>query len=87
MIVIMREYRIAAVLADQYQHLCSGNHARWLISVGQTEKNSMRANVFRFDPESGPCPIRSALRICANTRLMHRSKNASLLDHLVGARE
>ena len=33
--------------------------------LGQTEKNSMRANVFRFDPESGPCPVRSALRICA----------------------
>src|SRR6266566_351023 len=31
--------------------------------MGQTEKNSMRANVFRFDPESGPCPIQTALRI------------------------
>src|SRR5216683_5803930 len=32
---------------------------------GQTEKNSVRANVFRVAPESGPCSMQSALRICA----------------------
>jgi hypothetical protein len=32
--------------------------------LGQTEKNSVRANVFRVTPESGPCSMQSALRIC-----------------------
>ena len=33
---------------------------------GQTEKNSLRAHVFRFATELGHCPMQSALRICAN---------------------
>src|SRR5271156_5855074 len=42
--------------------------------MGQTAKNSQRAYVFRFAPELGHCATRSALRICARSRLMHRSK-------------
>src|SRR5258707_11917445 len=34
-------------------------------SIGQTAKNSVRAYVFRVAPESGPCSIEAALRICA----------------------
>jgi hypothetical protein len=40
---------------------------------GQIEKNSMRAKVFRFAPESGPCARQSALRICATFGLTQRS--------------
>lgn len=36
--------------------------------LGQTEKNSLRANVFRVAPESGLCSMQSALRICAVIR-------------------
>jgi hypothetical protein len=43
--------------------------------LGQTEKNSMRANVFRFAPESGPCAMQSAVRICANKRLHSLGSN------------
>jgi hypothetical protein len=32
--------------------------------LGQAEKNSMRAYVFRFAPEPGHCSTWSALRIC-----------------------
>jgi len=31
-------------------------------ALGQTEKNSVRANVARFAPKSGPCSMRSTLR-------------------------
>src|SRR5260370_42612909 len=49
--------------------------ALWLMTaLGQTEKNSVRANVFRVAPDSGHCSMQSALRICANRRLIHRSK-------------
>jgi hypothetical protein len=42
------------------------NKPAWATTaVGQTEKNSVRANVFRVTPESGHCSIQSALRICA----------------------
>jgi hypothetical protein len=34
---------------------------------GQTEKNSIRAYVFRFALELGHCLMQSALRICANS--------------------
>src|ERR1700674_3562614 len=34
--------------------------------LGQTEKNSVRAYVFRFALELGHCSMPSALRICAN---------------------
>ena len=44
---------------------------------GQTEKNSLRAYVFRFATELGHCPMQSALRIFAITR------HSLLLDHLV----
>jgi hypothetical protein len=36
--------------------------------MGQTEKNSVRANVFRVAPDSGHCSTQSALRICAKRR-------------------
>jgi hypothetical protein len=36
--------------------------------VGQTEKNSVRANVFRFALELGYRVMVSALRICATRR-------------------
>ena len=53
---------------------------------GQTEKNSMRAYVFRFAPELGHCPKRSALRICAKKRLYNTFRTTgrrqhSVLDH------
>src|SRR6266487_3717066 len=53
--------------------------------VGQTEKNSVRAYVFRFALELGHCSTQSALRICATTGLTQRSKK--LLDHLVRGRD
>jgi hypothetical protein len=37
-------------------------------SIGQTQKNSVRANVFRFALKLGHCPMKSALRICADIR-------------------
>jgi hypothetical protein len=43
---------------------------------GQTEKNSVRAIVFRFAPESGPYSMRSALLICAMNRQMARASCA-----------
>jgi len=42
--------------------------------VGQTEKNPVRAKVFRFALELRHRAMLSARRICANKRLMHRSK-------------
>ena len=36
--------------------------------LGQTEKNSLRANVFRVTPESGHCFMQSACLKCARTR-------------------
>jgi len=42
-------------------------------ALGQTEKNSMRANVFGFAPESGLPSMLPALRFRARRRLMHRS--------------
>jgi hypothetical protein len=39
---------------------------RSMSAMGQTEKNSVRAEVFRIAPESGPCAIQSVLRICAS---------------------
>ena len=55
--------------------------------MGQTEKNSVRAYVFRFALKLGHCSTHSACLKGANCRLMHRSKYASSLDHLVGAGE
>jgi hypothetical protein len=43
--------------------------------LGQTEKNSLRANVFRFALELGHQVMMSALRICARTRLVQRSSD------------
>jgi hypothetical protein len=37
-------------------------------SIGQSEKNSVRANVFRFALELGHRVMMSALRICAGSR-------------------
>lgn len=42
--------------------------------MGQNAKYSVRADVFRFASELGHCSMRSALRICANSRLMRRDK-------------
>src|ERR1700757_2448300 len=44
---------------------------------GQTEKHSVRANVFQVAPESGPCSMQSALRIGANKR-HHLSDGATV---------
>src|ERR1700681_5120034 len=52
------------------------------IHLGQTEKNSVRANVFRVTPESGHCSIQSACRKRARNGLMHRGRSHSF-DHLV----
>src|ERR1700704_6021262 len=39
----------------------SGGRADWPMSLlGQIEKNSLRANVFRVTPESGHCSMQSA---------------------------
>ena len=45
--------------------LCTGNSA--MSQLGQTEKNSVRANVFRVAPESGHCSMQSACLKGANT--------------------
>jgi hypothetical protein len=47
--------------------------ARLMSPSGQTEKNSVRAYVFRFALELGHCSMQSPLRICAISSLMHRS--------------
>ena len=36
-----------------------------IFAPGQTEKNSLRANVFRVTPETRHCSMQSACRICA----------------------
>ena len=51
--------------------------------VGQTEKNLVRANVFRFALELGHCPMKSALRICAEGT---DSDSVSPLYHSASAR-
>jgi hypothetical protein len=50
--------------------------------MGQTEKNSVRAHVFRFALELGHCPTQSACLKRANA-----GSDASSFDHLVGAAE
>src|ERR1700730_18678553 len=55
-----RQVRVAL---NPLQHLLGS-----MSQLGQTEKNSVRAIVFRFAPESGPCSRQTALRICANAR-------------------
>jgi hypothetical protein len=45
------------------------------VHSGQTEKNSLRANVFRVTPESGHCSMQLACLKCANER--HRSRMAA----------
>src|SRR5258705_12400061 len=48
---------------------CRFNGTRLDMSAkGQTEKNSVRANVFRVTPESGHCSIQSACLKGANDR-------------------
>jgi hypothetical protein len=54
---------------------------------GQTEKNSVRAYVFRFALELGHCSTQSACLKGASFGLMHRSKQLKLFDHFVGAGE
>src|ERR1700732_2291792 len=46
-------------------------------TLGQTEKNSVRANVFRVTPESGHCSIQSACR----KRARSRSRTKQPLGH------
>src|SRR3982074_3101994 len=45
-----------------------------MTALGQTEKNSVRAYVFRFALELGHCSTQSACLKGANNGLMHRSK-------------
>src|SRR6202022_3348056 len=56
-------------------------------TLGQTEKNSPRANVFRVTPESGHRSMQSACLKGARFGPMHRSKQLKLFDHFVGAGE
>jgi hypothetical protein len=55
---------------------------------GQTEKNSVRANVFRYALELGHCPMKSALRICAISGLLQimlrRTRLSSQVDTRFG---
>jgi hypothetical protein len=44
------------------------------VSVGQNRKSSMRANVFRFAPESGHRAMQSACPLRATSGLMRRSR-------------
>jgi len=46
--------------------------------MGQTEKNSVRANVFRVTPESGHCSMRSAYLKGAINGHLARSSNVHL---------
>ena len=46
-------------------------------SIGQNRKSSMRANVFRFAPESGHRAMQSACPFRAISGPMHRSKQKS----------
>src|ERR1700692_2774170 len=52
---------------------------------GQNAKYSPRVDVVRSAYELGHCAMRSALRICAMKRLMHRSKNKRNFDQSCGA--
>jgi hypothetical protein len=54
--------------------------------MGQTEKNSARAYVFRFAPELGHCRTCSAGLKRANSRLSRRRQIAPI-DQPVGTRE
>ena len=54
---------------------------------GQNRKSSMRAYVFRCSSNNGHHKDRAPCPKGAMNGLMHRSKTASLFDHLVGAGE
>jgi hypothetical protein len=54
--------------------------------MGQTEKNSVRAYVFRFAPELGHCSMESAFPKRVRFGLMHRN-SGELLDHLIRVRQ
>src|SRR4030081_1622210 len=51
-------------------------------SIGQTEKNSVRAYVFRFALELGHCSTQSACLKRANNRLMHRRRHIPIRSPL-----
>src|ERR1700719_61365 len=57
---------------------CASQRKYALMSqMGQTEKNSLRAYVFRFATELGHWPMQSALRICANSDM---ARTASIVE-------
>jgi putative transport protein len=71
-------WRNSAIRPADRPHTRSGSMSQ----MGQTEKNLVRAYVFRVTPESGHGPVRLAPRkgaICGD--------RPTLLDHLVGAAE
>jgi hypothetical protein len=53
--------------------------------LGQTEKNSVWANIFRVTYESGHRSIQSVGLNGASKRLTYCSKQENLFNHLVGA--
>jgi hypothetical protein len=77
MILDMREYRIAAILADQYQHLCGGQSCPMSHS-GQSEKNSLRAHAFRFAP-----PTRTSLDAVGMSQTCQRQTQLSTSIEIV----
>src|ERR1700730_16867110 len=66
----------ASIRQEAATWLQLGIQAPLMTAWGQTEKNSLRANVFRVAPDSGHCSMQSALRICAKERT--RSRGSAL---------
>ncbi len=52
--------------------------------MDQTEKNSVRAYVFRFTLELGQCGMQAACLKCAKTCREQTQQRAPLVDRLVG---
>ena len=71
-VVELRGHRMAIAACFAFQREISSS-VLWdfFDSIGQTEKNSVRAKVFRIAPESGPCAIQLALRICTKLGRRH----------------
>jgi hypothetical protein len=77
--------RGAVKAATEKQELMRAPLSHQWSALGQTEKNSVRANVFRFALELRHCLMTSALRICAT--FPDSCTAAGLFDDLVGQRE
>jgi hypothetical protein len=82
----LRDHRMAIAASFAFPREISSSVLRdFFDSIGQTEKNSVRANVFRISPESGPYSRQSALRICANRR--HSANSRRQQDLPTGSRQ